>query len=265
MMHVVLQQVAQAVDVADFITASSASSEAFKTANLLKTLTVNALILGENGTGKKTLAHYILPDAPMLDASDAQELLLALQSNPTIIITHLEKSPNIVTLFEQVNLYKVRVIATCAEHYNHVILEELFSVRLHLPPLSERPQDVDVLIEYFIRETEEIFGRKALLNLKTFKADLSENASSLRQQVFLSNLLENINENEMMMIIEHFLSDKLGSNNDYRTFLHLYEVPLIRAGFKQFKSQLQLADKLGLNRNTLRKKIADNSKYGLEV
>jgi DNA-binding protein Fis len=45
----------------------------------------------------------------------------------------------------------------------------------------------------------------------------------------------------------------------------LYEVPLIRAGIKRFKSQLQLADKLGLNRNTLRKKIADHSDYQFDL
>jgi len=36
-------------------------------------------------------------------------------------------------------------------------------------------------------------------------------------------------------------------------FLHLYEVPIIKAGLQRFKSQLQLSEKLGLNRNTLRK------------
>lgn len=68
-----------------------------------------------------------------------------------------------------------------------------------------------------------------------------------------------------MGIMEHYMIDKLGTNNDYRAFLHLYEVPLIRAGIKRFKSQLQLADKLGLNRNTLRKKIAEHSDYHLEI
>jgi DNA-binding protein Fis len=68
----------------------------------------------------------------------------------------------------------------------------------------------------------------------------------------------------LMSVIQEYLSDKLGSKNDYRNYLHLYEVPLIRAGLKQFKSQLQLSEKLGLNRNTLRKKIEELRQYGLE-
>jgi DNA-binding protein Fis len=77
----------------------------------------------------------------------------------------------------------------------------------------------------------------------------------------INYLLQNIQENELIEIIENYLVDKLGSNNDYKNFLHLYEIPIIKAGLQRFKSQLQLSDKLGLNRNTLRKKIADNSKY----
>ena len=61
--------------------------------------------------------------------------------------------------------------------------------------------------------------------------------------------------------MENYLYNKLGSNSDYRENLYLYEVPLIKSGLKKFKSQLQLSDKLGLNRNTLRKKIADNKQY----
>ena len=77
-------------------------------------------------------------------------------------------------------------------------------------------------------------------------------------------MMESVSDETIMQILEHHLYDKLGSKNDYRDNLYLYEVPLIRAGLKKFKSQLQLADKLGLNRNTLRKKIAENSHYGLE-
>jgi len=77
----------------------------------------------------------------------------------------------------------------------------------------------------------------------------------------ISYLLQNVKEVELMDIMQNYLHDKLGSNSDYRSFLHLYEAPLIKAGLSRFKSQLQLSDKLGLNRNTLRKKIAENKEY----
>ena len=253
------------VDATNFITASQGSSEAFKTANLLKSLTVNALIFGESGTGKKTLARYILPDASVLDAADSDELLAALQGSAEVIVTHLENSPNLNTLYNAISQNNVRIVATCSHQCSHELLEELFSVQLHLPPLRERKEDVEALIDNFTLEAEKLFGRAERFDMQTFQPDLSENATSLRQQVFLVNLLESISENELMMIMERYLTDKLGSNSDYRKFLHLYEVPLLRAGLKRFKSQLQLSQRLGLNRNTLRKKIIQNSSFDLEV
>jgi DNA-binding protein Fis len=117
----------------------------------------------------------------------------------------------------------------------------------------------------FVEEAKNTFGRMDGFNANDLVPDVSENALSLRRQVYLHYLLNSIKENDLIEILEHFLLDKLGSNNDYRKFLHLYEVPLIRAGIKKFKSQLQLADKLGLNRNTLRKKIADHSDYQFDL
>ena len=86
----------------NYITISPSSIEAFKTATLLKTLNVNALIMGEVGVGKKSLARYILPDAPILNASNFDELLTTLRSVHEIIITDLENSPNIKKILDMV-------------------------------------------------------------------------------------------------------------------------------------------------------------------
>lgn len=249
------------MDVTNFITVSSASKEAFKTATLLKTLSVNALITGEIGVGKKVLAQYILPNAAVIDASNLEELLTTLESVNEIVITNLENSPNIKLIFETIDSTNIRVVATAKSTYNNEVLDKLFSIKFEIPPLSQRPEDISPLIDKFTKEAASLFSVHGEFNLETFKPDLSENSNSLRRQVMVSYLLQDINDIEIMDIIQNYLADKLGSNNDYKNFLHLYEVPLIKAGLHKFKSQLQLSDKLGLNRNTLRKKISDNSKY----
>jgi DNA-binding NtrC family response regulator len=258
---VVVQVAAAAVDATSFITASSASSEAFKTATLLKTLSVNALIMGEDGVGKKSLASFILPDASFIDASNFDELLIALESSNEIIITNIDNSPNIKRLIDTINENSTRVIATSAQAFINEYTDELFSVKFDIPPLKDRLEDVELLVQRFALEASSLFGGDEKFNIKNFKPDLSNNSNSLRRQVMINYLLQDVNDVELMDIIENYLYSKMGTSSDYRNLIYLYETPLIRAGLKKFKSQLQLSDKLGLNRNTLRKKIAENKQH----
>jgi DNA-binding NtrC family response regulator len=253
--------VVQAVDVTNFINASDSSSQAKKTATLLKTLTVNALIMGESGVGKKSLASFILSDASIMDASNFDELLVSLESCNELIITNIDQSANLKRLTQAIKDNGVRVIATSKSSFSNEFIDDLFSVKFDIPPLAQRSEDVKLLINLFEAEAIALFGGDTRLDLDNFKPDLSQNSRSLKRQVMINHLLQGIEDRELMAIIEGYLFEKLGSNSDYRKFLYLYEAPLIKAGLEKFKSQLQLADKLGLNRNTLRKKIADNKEY----
>ena len=247
----------------DFLAASHASTEALRTATLLKTLQVNALISGEKGTGKQTLARVILPNAVVLDAREFENVLNALESNDELVLTHVEHCPNIALLLERVRAEKVRLIATASSEYLSETVRDFFSVKIALPPLRERSEDVELLIAHFGAEADRIFDMHGEENPAGKKPDLSENAYSLRKQIFFERLMGGVGEAEVMQVMERYLQSRMGSHNDYRKFLHLYEVPLIRTGLKMFKSQLQLAERLGLNRNTLRKKIAENEHFGL--
>ena len=251
----------QAVDVTSFVTASEASYQAQKTATLLKTLNVNALIMGELGVGKMSLATFILPDASIVDASNFDELLVTLESSSSVIITNIDNSPNIKRLVETIKINNVRVIATSKQSFSNEFIDDLFSVKFDIPPLSQRAEDVELLINLFIEEASQLFGGDREVLFENFQPDLSSNAKSLKRQVMVRYLLQDITDTELIDIIGNYLHDKLGSNSDYRKYLYLYEVPLIKAGLERFKSQLQLSDKLGLNRNTLRKKISDNKEY----
>ena len=253
--------VAVAVDVTNLIAFSDASKEVFKTATLLKSLNISSLITGEPGVGKKSLACYIFVDVPIFDASRHNELLVELESVEKIIITNLENSPNIKKILEIIISKNIKVIATAKSSFYHEYIDSIFSVKFDIPPLSQREEDIEPLIDRFAKEAAELFSLNEDFNDKNFKPDLSKNSDSLRRQVMISYLLQNIKESELIDIVQKYLTDRLGSNSDYEKFLHIYEAPLIRAGLERFKSQLQLSSKLGLNRNTLRKKIIENSKY----
>ena len=251
----------QAVDVTSFVTASEASYQAKKTATLLKALTVNALVMGETGVGKESLARFILPEAPVMDASNFEELLVTIESSREIIITNIDNSPNLKRLVDTINARSLRVIATSRQSFANEYIDDLFSIKFDIPPLKDRLEDVSALVDKFTQEASILFGKNEVFKVEKFIPDLTQNALSLKRQVMIHYLLQDIKDIELMDIIQNYLQTKLGSNSDYRNFLYLYEVPLIRAGLNKFKSQLQLSDKLGLNRNTLRKKISDNNRY----
>jgi DNA-binding NtrC family response regulator len=260
-MVVVVLAAALVVDATNFVTACASSAQAYKTATLLKTLNVNALISGEVGVGKKTLARYILNSAPVVDGKDYEDLLSTLENTNEIIIVNLENVPNIKIVLDKIVEKSIRLIATAKSSFYNEYIDEVCSVKFDIPPLSQRPEDVKELISIYSKEASRLFNTSASINFENFKPDLSTNSKSLKRQIVISSLFADISESELMDIMGSFLIDKLGSNNDYRKFLHLYEVPLIEAGLKKFKSQLQLADRLGLNRNTLRKKISDHKEY----
>ena len=256
-----LVAVGQAVAVTSFLATSNASLEALKTANLLMGLPVNAFIFGQSGTGKKSLAQYILPNAPIVDAGSYDELEGIVSSNKTVIITNFDKMPNYDNFKALIEKHEVRVMALASSVFNEEMIEQFFGIKIHLPPLSERAEDVAPLAEKFLQEACTLLEVDKEIVINSSRIDLDHNAHAVRRYVYMKVQLQDINETELMELMEDFLHSQLGGNSDYRNFLYLYEAPLINAGLKKFKTQLQLSDRLGLNRNTLRKKIAENKEY----
>lgn len=268
MKKTIKQTIADVVDHTNYIARSRASIEALKSANLLKSLNLNALILGEHGVGKKTLAKFILPKAPIIDGEDLQELLTHIGVSDNIIITNFEEITNYQKLSATVQESKTRIIATSSKQISEKISDEIFSLKITIDPLREREEDIEPLVKKFFQEVLMAFGESnnaTDISLNDFNADVSNNCYSLRKSVYLKYLMDSFEEENIMMIMEKFLTKKIGGKNDYRDQLYLYDVPLIRSGFKKFNSQLAISEKFGLNRNTLRKKINDyKDKYTLD-
>ena len=73
-----------------------------------------------------------------------ENVLNALESNDEVVLTHIEHCPNITLLFERVKTDKVRMIATASSEYLSDAIWEFFSVKIALPPLVDRPEDVEL-------------------------------------------------------------------------------------------------------------------------
>jgi len=253
----VVATIAAVVDHTSYIAKSRVSLEALKSANLLKSLNINALILGENGTGKETLAKYILPDSKSVDSDDTEEVLSYIASNDSIVIKNFDKIINYQKLLPVIQKNNTRVIATAKNELADRATSDFFSLMITLPPLYQRQEDIEPLVKKFFKEASSIFGssQENVFSLKDFEIDLSNNCYSLKKSVYRKYLTESFDENSVMKVVENFLSKRLGGKNDYRDQLYLFDVPMLRSGFKKFGSQLAMSEKFGLNRNTLRKKI----------
>ena len=240
----------------DYIAASPASKEILNSATLLKSLGVNALISGSIGTGKKSLASYILPNTPIYQAKELQQDIsdnILNLTNQSIIIDKIENITNIDLFLTWANENDIRVIATTSKEDLNSKLKDFFSITLFIPNLENRKEDIKPLANKFSNEAMQILGA----NKKPEKLiiNTSENAISLRKSIYFSYLFESIGENEIMMLLEKFMLDNMQGENAYRDLVYLFEAPLLRASQKKYKSQLQLSRHLGLNRITLRKKL----------
>ena len=240
----------------DFIAVSNVTKEIKNSADLLKTLDINALIIGPSGVGKKALAKYISKDAQIFDAKELQNDIADKVLNitdKTVIVDNVENITNVELFKTWIDNAQVRVIATTQKQELGSQLNDLFSITLEIPPLEQRKEDIKPLAKKFSKEASVILGMENAPNKLIINT--SNNAHSLRKSIYFSYLFESIGENEIMMLMENYMLENMEGDNSYRDFQYLFEAPLLKASQKKYKSQVQMAKHLGLNRITLRKKL----------
>ena len=239
-----------------FLSTSEKVQHIIKSFNLTKTLFVSSIIVGEAHTGKKSLARYLFPDTPQVSGEDQEEVQAALENHDELIITDFEKLSNQSAL----DFTNKRIIATANYMGNSQVIDELFAFIYTMPSLQERPEDINPIKELFIKEAlSTLMIDKDDINSDHIPTNITSNTESLKKSVFLHLMKHSMNAKEIESILYEYLFKHLDGNDGYREYLGLYEKPLIEAGLKKFGSQLQLSQVLGINRNTLRKKIHEHN------
>ncbi len=169
-------------------------------------------------------------------------------------------------------------------------------VPLRLPPLRERPEDIADLVRHFfsigvseglpaktmdkealdlmrnyrwpgnVRELENVVRRfSALYSHENITADLVAQELTVPAKVTLKQRVDQDGKIDLKLAVEVYLAeyfqgfgDQLPPNGLYQHILHLVEEPLILASLAATRgNQIKAAELLGLNRNTLRKKIRE--------
>jgi len=239
-----------------FFTTSDKVHHIIKGFNLTKTLFVSSIIIGEPHTGKKTLACYLFPDAPLVSGKNQEEVKLALESYDEIIISNFEKLSNQSVL----DFSNKRIIATANYVGNAGLIDELFAFIYTMPTLHERPDDVKFLRDVFMREAQATLMLETIdILLDSIPLNLTANSKSLKKSIYHHLMKQTMHIDDIKGMLYDYLYSHFEGNDNYREHLGLYEIPLIEAGLKKYGSQLQLSQALGINRNTLRKKIHEHN------
>ncbi len=239
-----------------FFTSSEQVRQIVKGLELTRGLYVSSIIIGEEATGKKTLIRYLFPDTPVVSGSDQEAVENALNTGDELVIVDFEKLKNKDTL----DFDGKRIVATASYMGNPQVIDRLFAFIYTMPPLRERSGDIEYLVQHFIRQaTNDLMLEETEIDSEHIELDTSVNAKSLKRSVYKAVLTGAMTKKEIQQAVYAYVSKNYDGNNVYRDHIDLYEKPLIEAGLAKYGSQLKLAQVLGINRNTLRKKIYEHS------
>ncbi|MBD3841049.1 MAG: sigma 54-interacting transcriptional regulator [Campylobacterales bacterium] len=237
----------------NFIAQSATAKKILNIANMASSLPVNVLIVGEVGVGKKILANEIAANAEVFEAKFLEHSILNktinLDSFKELIITNLDLVINKKEFMEYLD--GIKIIAT-----SHLFLEDLehcFAIKIDIPPLESRPEDLQALKQIHYEKANEIF--KSQISLDTLEVDLSKNGLSLKQSIYKNLFVESLNDEDIQKALQSYFEKKLQTGADFKALTEVFEIPLLHAAKNIFGSQLQMANNLQINRMTLRKKI----------
>jgi DNA-binding NtrC family response regulator len=144
------------------------------------------------------------------------------------------------------------------------LLFRLNTVEIHLPPLREREEDIELLAQHFLRQQNQRYRK----NLKGFEADAR---SAMREYAWPGNVreLSHIVERAVLMARGDYVraadlglrAEREGNYRLEEMSLEEVEALLIRKALSRFNGNVnQAADALGLSRSALYRRL---QKYGL--
>jgi DNA-binding NtrC family response regulator len=224
-----------------------------KLATLLSNIKTNVLIIGDTGVGKRKIAQTIAPKIPIVETTNASDVVQALKQSEEVIIPHFELIKNI----DLIPSNQGRIIATATKRPKQSIVDKYFGMTIEIANLTQRPEDVEALAKKFYDDAIATFALISPPALANAVLDLSSNCHSLRRSITQYLLLNTFDEEAMTKVLENYITLNFPEENAYEKLLPIFDKAIVMAAASYHKSQVMMANHLGINRNTLRKKITE--------
>lgn len=235
----------------DFVALSKQMVEVKKVVNLVKGIKVDTIIIGETGTGKSKIAKSILPEAIIINGENTEDVLKGLKSFNEVIIENFDKIRN----YDILHMQDQKIVATASKKPKDSVVDKFFGIVIELDPLSKRVEDIKPLMVQFLEDAKESLKIDSDISSEQILPDISQNCHSLKRSVYKKLLGDSLDEAGLTNTMSDFFFDRIETDDNYSHFLAMFDKAIIIANYKKFKSQLMMSYKMGINRNTLRKKI----------
>ncbi|TDR20394.1 TyrR/PhhR family helix-turn-helix DNA-binding protein [Marinicella litoralis] len=259
-------------------------------------------IVGETGTGKTLLAHachslsqrnnelFTVVDCQAMKSDEMEVLLFGTEKRPgvielnqsgTLFFSHIEfMSQHIQSKFlqhfkQQTKGHCVRVMASSAQKLlNHQqagkLIPELVLLldvlRLDVPPLRDRPEDIEPLMQHFLRQFNQQLGQNMALSLdavaKMKRYYWPGNASQLRHAIYKSMMLakEGVIQSSDLDLEGAMSLEADLEGMTLNEAVNEFEKHFLQHWYQKFPSTRKLARQLGVSHTTIAQKI---NKYNL--
>jgi len=215
-------------------------------------LNVLTILIGPKYTGKKTLIKSIFPNYLFLDAHNKKALKEALLRSEKLVIYNFEA----IDSLEEFDFANKQIIAIANDTIDSKIVNG-FAFKFFMPPLEERKEDIELLANYFYKKAQKDLDIPKEIEIDYNSLDISRNNHSLKASVYKYLFYHTLNKEELKKLLIEYFFKTLDEQNGYYENLDIFDESIIKAGLKKFKSQLKLSKILGINRNTLRKKMQE--------